>query len=72
MPRKKTWGGKRKNQTGRPSRELKPGEKRRAVWIVGTKDEQSLINDGLTTDERKLILLQAVVAKQNGNDWWNK
>lgn len=61
-------GGARKG-AGRPvTRRLKRNERRRAVWIIATPEEQALINSGLTPDERKLILLQAVVAKQNGDD----
>lgn len=74
-PNKNSHGGRRKpgpgKKLGRPSVTLKRGQKRRAVWIIATPEEQDLINTGLTTDERKLILLQSVVAKQNGNDWWN-
>lgn len=67
MKKQPTWGGRRKNQTGRPPvRHLKPDEKRRAVWIVATPEEIALINEFLSVDHRKEVLLQAVVNEQNG------
>jgi hypothetical protein len=67
MQTSKRWGGRRKNQTGRPPiRHLKPDEKRRAVWIIATSDEIELINEYLSVDYRKEVLLKAVVDEQNG------
>lgn len=57
MAIKKTWGGRRKNQTGRPPvRELLPGERRRAVWIIATDAEMAEIN-AIPVDERRARLL---------------
>lgn len=63
-------GGKRTG-AGRKPAPREAGKKLRAVWCWTTKQEQALINDALTADERTMILFQCVVAKQNGNDWWN-
>jgi hypothetical protein len=67
MLKKTQWGGRRKNQTGRPPiRHLKPEERRRAIWIIATPAEVKLINVYLSVDDRKEVLLQAVVQIQNG------
>lgn len=58
MKKKTRWGGRRKNQTGRPPvRELQPGERRRAVWIIATDAEMAEIN-AIPVDERRTRLLQ--------------
>ncbi len=67
--KKSTHGGHREG-AGRKPAQREPGKKLRAVWCWTTPQDQALINEELTADERTLILLQCVVAKQNGNDWW--
>ena len=58
MTKKNQWGGRRKNQTGRPPvRELQPGERRRAVWIIATDAEMAEIN-AIPVDERRMRLLK--------------
>lgn len=65
-----THGGARGGAGRKPAR--RDADKQlRAVWCWTTPKEQALINDVLTADERTLILFQCVVAKQNGDDWWN-
>lgn len=68
--KKSTRGGKRVG-AGRKPASRDPKKKLRAVWAWTTPQEQELINTVLTAEERTLILFQCVVAKQNGNDWWN-
>lgn len=65
-----THGGHRKG-AGRKPAPRDPLKKLRAVWAWTTQEEQDMINTVLTAEERTLILFQCVVAKQNGNDWWN-
>lgn len=67
---KSTHGGKRTG-AGRKPTPRDPQKKLRAVWAWTTPREQRMINTVLTADERTLILFQCVVAKQNGDDWWN-
>lgn len=67
---KKSHGGRRTG-AGRKPAPRDAGKKLRAVWCWTTKPEQDMINTVLTADERTLILFQCVVAKQDGNDWWN-
>lgn len=62
-------GGHREG-AGRKPAPREPGKKLRAVWCWTTQSEQDLLNTELTADERTLILLQAVVSKQNGDSWW--
>jgi hypothetical protein len=66
----KSHGGSRAG-AGRKPAPRDPQKKLRAVWAWTTPEEQAMINDVLTADERTLILFQCVIAKQNGDDWWN-
>lgn len=67
---KPTHGGRREG-AGRKPAQRDPKKKLRAVWCWTTRQEQDMINTVLTADERTLIMLQCVVAKQNGDDWWS-
>jgi hypothetical protein len=59
-----THGGKRANQTGRPRKyQPKPGERRRAIWIIATPEEVALIAHNLSISSRKDVLLQAAREK---------
>lgn len=68
--KKSTHGGARIG-AGRKPASRDADKQLRAVWCWTTPQEQAMINDVLTADERTLILFQCVVAKQNGDNWWN-
>lgn len=58
MPKKKSWGGRRKNQTGRPvTRKLKPGEKWRVVRYIATDAEHAEIKARLRSPEEIKVAL---------------
>ena len=67
MNKKNKWGGRRKNQTGRPPVIRDATLRRRALWYYAADDEAELINKTLKIDSRREVLLQAVVAQQNGS-----
>lgn len=59
MKNKSTWGGPRKNQTGRPkTRKLKPGYKWRVIRYIATDAEHAEIKRRLNSPEEVLMALQ--------------